>query len=174
MVHDADEMLDMIGSVATDTERVSEDLKTFIALAKETRLSAGNNKNVIYAALIKLGHMIYKQNGYQAFLGGPDSTTYKAIMVDHHDCKLGKWYYGDAKSCCAHLPHFAGIENPHRRVHSHVQQAVAGADATWASNKSIQDEILEHYQQAERASMDLMDEMDRLVEDQLAELRTSA
>lgn len=171
MMGDADEMQQMIVSVANDSESVAEDLRGFSHHSDQARIAATHNKNVIYAALVKIGHMVYKQNGYQALLAGKESAQYKAIMVDHHACRLGKWYYGDARECCAHLPHFGGIETPHMQVHKHVQRAIADGEGAWAENTTVQDEILAHFKTAEHASRVLMEQMDRLVEDQHNDMR---
>ncbi|TYO97287.1 methyl-accepting chemotaxis protein [Desulfallas thermosapovorans] len=50
-------------------------------------------------------------------------------LADHHNCRLGRWYYGDGKDVIkgyseALQRSFAAIEEPHRLVHQHGIAAV--------------------------------------------------
>jgi hypothetical protein len=39
-------------------------------------------------------------------------------MVEHTDCRLGKWYYsGEGHSCFSKLPGYSELEGPHAEVH---------------------------------------------------------
>jgi methyl-accepting chemotaxis protein len=44
-------------------------------------------------------------------------------LSDHHSCRLGKWYYGDASRDSRSHRAFAQLENPHAQVHQHGKQA---------------------------------------------------
>ena len=67
----------------------------------------------IFMSLAKLDHVAWKVNTYLSVLQEKPSFTY----VDHHDCRLGKWYYeGDGQSF-SHSLAFKALEGPHSRVH---------------------------------------------------------
>jgi diguanylate cyclase (GGDEF)-like protein/PAS domain S-box-containing protein len=46
---------------------------------------------------------------------------------DHYSCNFGLWYHGRGQSLYRHLPGFAGIAGPHKRVH----EIAAEADGCW-------------------------------------------
>jgi hypothetical protein len=46
------------------------------------------------------------------------STTIRPEeVVDHHNCRLGKWYYSEGKQVYGARAEFAAIEAPHAKVH---------------------------------------------------------
>ncbi|MFZ5579335.1 MAG: methyl-accepting chemotaxis protein [Pseudomonadota bacterium] len=170
VMRDAEEMLGMMASVSSDAEAVSLRFNTFAEEAESTRRSVGHAKNVIFASTVKVGHMIYKQNGYQAFLAGPNSPQAQAISVDHRSCRMGKWYYGEGQACCSGMQPFRDIEQPHTAVHYNIQQAVAKSNDNWQDDESLQKQIIAHYNEAEAASLKLMTDIDRVVEEQRFQL----
>ena len=40
-----------------------------------------------------------------------------AELHDHHQCRLGKWYYGRGRDHYGHLPEFQAMESLHREIH---------------------------------------------------------
>ena len=46
-------------------------------------------------------------------------------IQDHVHCILGSWYYGPGKKNFANLEAFKKLEEPHRKLHTNVKQAVA-------------------------------------------------
>ncbi|MDP4025140.1 methyl-accepting chemotaxis protein [Methylobacterium sp. NEAU 140] len=44
-------------------------------------------------------------------------------LSDHHSCRLGKWYYGDASLPYRDNPAFQALDAPHERVHVHGKEA---------------------------------------------------
>ncbi len=70
--------------------------------------------NKIFINLAKLDHVIYKNNLYQLIFGG--EHNFKA--VDHHNCRLGKWYdTGLGKQEFSFVPSYGYLEKYHHRVH---------------------------------------------------------
>jgi methyl-accepting chemotaxis protein len=45
-------------------------------------------------------------------------------LVSHHNCGLGKWYYGFGGRACRHLNAFHELEKPHARLHQLASEAV--------------------------------------------------
>lgn len=57
-------------------------------------------------------------------LDSPERKSVYHLPMDHHDCRLGKWYYGigqQFKDC----PIFKSIEQPHAEFHRLGQQLIA-------------------------------------------------
>lgn len=73
--------------------------------------------------LAKADHVIWKKRLADMAVG---RVTLKADeLADHHSCRLGKWYYGDASRAMRSHPAFAELERPHAAVHDHGKRAAA-------------------------------------------------
>jgi len=71
-----------------------------------------------YASLVKVDHMVYKQNGYMAIHTWIDSEEANAVLVDNHNCRFGGWYYqGDGREFYGNTMAYREIESPHSEVH---------------------------------------------------------
>jgi uncharacterized protein YoxC len=68
----------------------------------------------VFMSLAKLDHMVWKVNTYLSVNRGEPVFQF----VDHHNCRLGKWYYaGEGKEFFANSNHYAALERPHATVH---------------------------------------------------------
>ena len=71
--------------------------------------------------LAKADHVMWKKRLADMAVG---RTTLKADeLADHHSCRLGKWYYGDASLAVRGHRAFAALERPHALVHEHGKRA---------------------------------------------------
>ena len=69
----------------------------------------------VFMSLAKLDHVLWKVNTYLSAVTKEEQFKF----VDHHNCRLGKWYYeGEGKEAFAHTSHFSQLENPHSIVHN--------------------------------------------------------
>lgn len=69
----------------------------------------------VFMSLAKLDHILWKVNTYFSALTKEEQFKF----VDHHNCRLGKWYYeGDGKESFAKTPSYSKLENPHATVHN--------------------------------------------------------
>ena len=71
--------------------------------------------DTVFMSLAKLDHVIWKVNTY--------ISTHKAKpafdFVDHHNCRLGKWYYeGDGHKYFSHTANYTKLDKPHSGVHN--------------------------------------------------------
>jgi methyl-accepting chemotaxis protein len=68
----------------------------------------------VFMSLAKLDHVLWKVNTYLSINKGEPAFQF----VDHHNCRLGKWYYaGEGKQFFAKSNHYAAMERPHANVH---------------------------------------------------------
>ncbi|MCK9371709.1 MAG: CZB domain-containing protein [Sulfuricurvum sp.] len=66
-------------------------------------------------SLAKLDHVIWKVNTYLSAITGKEQFTF----VDHHNCRLGKWYYeGDGYEFFKNTASYSSLESPHSIVHN--------------------------------------------------------
>ena len=69
----------------------------------------------VFMSLAKLDHILWKVNTYYSAITREEQFKF----VDHHNCRLGKWYYeGDGKENFSSTSHYKALENPHATVHN--------------------------------------------------------
>lgn len=117
-----------------------------------------------FSSTIKVDHMIFKQNGYMAFDHGMDSEEAKAVSVNHHQCRLGKWYdSGEGHELFHHLASYKALAEPHAMVHGHIQAALKTAsESDWVNSRAVQDSIVSSFATAEKNSQRLFEIMNQI------------
>lgn len=76
-----------------------------------------------FVSSAKVDHMVYKMDIYKVFMGV--SQLKANDLSDHHNCRLGKWYYqGEGVHCYSKLPGYKDLESVHQEVHSQGRQAL--------------------------------------------------
>ena len=69
----------------------------------------------VFMSLAKLDHILWKVNTYYSALTKEEQFKF----VDHHNCRLGKWYYeGDGNANFSKTTHYKDLESPHATVHN--------------------------------------------------------
>ncbi len=78
-----------------------------------TTISFSNDR--VFMTLAKLDHILWKVNTYYSAITKKEQFKF----VDHHNCRLGKWYYeGDGKENFSNCSHYSQLETPHSVVHN--------------------------------------------------------
>ncbi len=92
-----------------------DSLREEMSAIRNTFSELGNSTDRVFMSLAKLDHVIWKVNTYLS-----SSTKQEAFkFVDHHNCRLGKWYYeGEGHEYFRHTPSFKDLEGPHSIVHN--------------------------------------------------------
>jgi chromosome segregation ATPase len=82
---------------------------------KETFKTIGFTTDRVFMSLAKLDHILWKVNTYHSAVTKEEQFKF----VDHHNCRLGKWYYeGDGKENFSNTQHYKNLESPHATVHN--------------------------------------------------------
>ncbi|MCA8970605.1 MAG: CZB domain-containing protein [Planctomycetes bacterium] len=82
---------------------------------EETLSDVGRSNERIFVSLAKLDHVIWKVNTYLSIVRREAQLRY----VDHHECRLGKWYYeGEGVKNFRHCSSYGALERPHAQVHA--------------------------------------------------------
>jgi len=69
----------------------------------------------VFMSLAKLDHILWKVNTYYSAVTKEKQFNF----VDHHNCRLGKWYYeGDGKEHFSKSAHYKSLDVPHATVHN--------------------------------------------------------
>lgn len=119
-----------------------------------------------FGVLTKLDHIIYKQNGYIAIENPNDCPEHQAIKVNHHDCRLGKWYFEGAGHDRFRITTAYGkLDHPHAEIHADTQVAYQLSRENWFDDLQKLDMIIQKMRRAEDASGVVMDCIDAMVEE---------
>ncbi len=164
MQANSEKMLDMANHVQQAVEEMNTSFNLFADRARKTYTSVNYAHDICYASLIKVDHMIYKQKAYKSFYAGADNPDAQAVLVNHHGCRLGKWYYeGIGNENFGHLNAFRELESPHEAVHSFGHVALEHLKQDWQQDQQLQKEIIETYREMEHASDKVMDRIDAMI-----------
>lgn len=138
--------------------------------AKASLGKASYSRDVSFASLVKMDHFLFKQNGYSAMTRGAHSSEAQAAQVDHHNCRLGRWYEGEeATKSFGQTPSFRLLPEPHSRVHGNVHKALQFLNRDWESDSSVQEDVLAAFKSSETASDEVLQILDRMVEEKYAQ-----
>lgn len=165
MLVDSEEMREIANSSQGVIGQLEKKFGHFYESAVTTLNGARYAQDLSFASLVKVDHIVYKQRSY-VLVGQKDNDEFrKAVEVDHHNCRLGKWYEAEGKTVFGEMPSFKQLLVPHGKVHDSVRTAVALLDRGWERDTAVQDKIIDAMSTAEEASMSLMQILDRVVEE---------
>lgn len=84
-------------------------------MMRETFASTEHTAERIFMSLAKLDHIIWKVNTYLSAITHKEQFNF----VDHHNCRLGKWYYeGEGADFFKKTASYSALETPHSVVHN--------------------------------------------------------
>ncbi|ADG94093.1 methyl-accepting chemotaxis sensory transducer [Arcobacter nitrofigilis DSM 7299] len=159
-------------SVDETKTRVDELIKLMNSFEKNSSRSVfevESISNKIFINLAKLDHIIYKNNLYKLLFGEPNNFN----GVDHHNCRLGKWYEtGLGKTEFSFVHSYKQLEPYHKAVHDN-----ANALATECSSKDeiCTTEIIENrVHKIEKASEGVFEFLDRILSEKNHHLMNEA
>ncbi|MBS4099100.1 MAG: CZB domain-containing protein [Sulfuricella sp.] len=123
-------------------------------------------KDRSFGSLVKMDHIIFMQNAYMSVEMSGNCEEAKATGVDHHSCRLGRWYYeGTGKAIFGTTPSFGALETPHAAVHNLVHRATALSQQDWMGNVAVRDDMVRQLEAAEQASSQVIDLVNRMNEE---------
>ncbi len=164
MLESAAHMRSIADESGAEVARFREQFGRLSRSAGETLARVDHALDVNFALLVKIDHMVYKQNGYMAIHSGADSESAQAVSVDHTRCRLGHWYYEAAEAeRFRSTPAFKALEAPHAQVHRHTHEAVRLLGEDWQFDADMKAEIVQHFAEAEAASDEVMRLMTEMV-----------
>lgn len=166
------EMTDETIATRALTEQISQELEAFyqrfISFAQSAQTSVSHlsvAKNISFASLIKIDHIVFKQNGY-AVLNHPEYLEKAKDVVEstHHSCRLGQWYYeGEGKSHYNDAKNYREMAYPHQEVHESLHHALDLAKKDWEHNTDFQQQIIDRITRMEKASDETMHYMESII-----------
>lgn len=162
---DSREMREIANSSQGVIGQLEQRFGDFYVSAVTAMDSARYAQDLSFASLVKVDHVVYKQRSY-VLIGHSDNEEFKqAVSVDHHNCRLGKWYEGEGKEVFGDMASFARLVEPHAKVHDSVHAAIKLLGDDWEHDVAVQDSIFKAMESAEEASMGVMRILDKIVEE---------
>jgi len=118
----------------------------------------GFSNDRVFMSLAKLDHILWKVNTYYSAI----TKTEQFKFVDHHNCRLGKWYYeGDGKENFSKTSHYSSLETPHATVHNGTHKVF---DLMNQENVDT-DAMVAAFEEMESGSQEVFDTLDRILHD---------
>jgi len=108
----ADSSKENIENMKTLAETIDEGFAINLDKLKTLEGMGINNKIV---KLAKSDHVVWKKKLYDMFAGR--TQLKEDELVDHHHCRLGKWYDSQKKTDLSKNKYFLELDSPHREVH---------------------------------------------------------
>ncbi|MDD5297305.1 MAG: methyl-accepting chemotaxis protein [Rhodocyclaceae bacterium] len=143
--------------VGEDGSRATENTGNLIELSERISQTIAVSALRSFTELAKLDHLVYKFDVYQVFSG--NSSKRIDEFKDHHQCRLGQWYYGgDGRSCFSRLDGYADMETHHKAVHNFARE---GLELMAAGDYQPGLACLENMEKASLSVVDCLDRMAR-------------
>jgi len=119
-----------------------------------------NMENSTFIVLAKIDHIVYKTNAYNSVI----HNEAQLAIVDHHGCRLGKWYDGEGSRRFGDSPSFKSFNEPHKRVHANANHNMEYLqDGDYESIFDNAADIVSHFKDMETASDELFVSMDNML-----------
>ncbi len=144
--------------VINEFEHTFTDLNT---LANDSSSSAEKIQNRLFTTLIKVDHIIFKSNAHTTIL---DAKT-DAKMLDHHNCRLGKWYDTTGSEVFGHTPSFKAMTEPHKAVHDALFKNFEFVKEGSTLKHNNPKNIVKNFESMENASQKLYVLLDNMLEE---------
>jgi len=163
MLVDSREMHEIANSSQSVIGQIEQKFSQFYESAVTTLSGARYAQDLSFSSLVKVDHVVYKQRAYVLIDDANNEEYKKAVSVDHHNCRLGKWYEGAGKDVFGGTAAFRSLLVPHSKVHEYVHLMVKQLDQGWERDFAVQDRIYDALDGAEKASMEVMKMLDQVV-----------
>jgi len=137
---------------------LNSSLEDDAGMMKESFATIGFTTDRIFMSLAKLDHILWKTNTY--YSAATKKEQFK--FVDHHNCRLGKWYYeGEGKEIFSSTPSYSQLENPHATVHNGTHKVF---DLMVEENVDIK-ALTNAFSEMERGSDEVFSILDKILHD---------
>jgi len=163
MLEDSHAMRDMAAASRGVIGEMEGRFVQFAGSARETQSRAARAQDMSFASLVKVDHVVYKQRMYMALNTDGDRVHTEAVAVDHHHCRLGTWYESEGREKFGATRAYAALATPHARVHGGAQKMSSYLGRGWEKDLAVQQKMFAAMQEAEDASHEVMDLIDRMV-----------
>lgn len=127
-------------------------------MMRETFGSTAHTAERVFMSLAKLDHVIWKVNTYLSAITQKEQFAF----VDHHNCRLGKWYYeGEGAEYFKKTPSYGSLESPHSIVHNTTHKIFDLMKTEHMESEHLR----QAFQEMERASDGVFTTLDNMLQE---------
>lgn len=119
-IHEVGEKSTEINESTTAIESTANNI---VSVSKNMYSVITNSTADAFLQTVKMDHVVWKLEVYQAMLGMSDKNT--EDLANHQNCRLGKWYFqGEGAEKYASHSAFKQLDAPHAQVHNYGLSAL--------------------------------------------------
>ncbi|BCB25747.1 chemotaxis protein [Sulfurimicrobium lacus] len=118
-----DEWAQKTESYSLEGNEATQNMKRLFTLSNIMEGVIASSALRSFVEVTKIDHLVYKFEVYKVFMCLSDKGV--GEFADHHNCRLGKWYFeGEGHDCFSRLPGFREVDEPHKRFHDSGMEAI--------------------------------------------------
>ena len=157
-ISESAEVMNSVSNESVETlQSFKEKLYQFNKNANDMKVDAEDLKSSLMVILVKIDHILFKSNAFNRVITHKGSDG----VPKHTECRLGKWYLGEAKELFGFTKAYKEIDKPHATVHN----ASIEAEDLFKDgyNEKAVPVVLEKFREMENASQKLFELMDQML-----------
>lgn len=136
----------------------NDNMEQNASMMTQTFQNTAHTAEQIFMSLAKLDHVIWKVNTYFSAV----TLKEQFAFVDHHNCRLGKWYHnGEGAHFFQNTSSYGLLESPHAVVHNSTHKIF---DLIQTESIGSED-FLRVFQEMEHASDEVFAILDRMLQE---------
>ena len=104
-------------SMSQNTDTLVQTVDEVLSISRDMRLTINKASYTAFITTVMMDHIHWKNDVYKRCIS--DGVNATEEIVDHHSCRLGKWYFeGDGFINFSHLKSYMDLDDPHQAVHT--------------------------------------------------------
>ena len=140
------------------TDTLQATTKSLDIKAHETSDVVKHASERLFVSLVEIDHVLFKVSNYAKIFKTKKDD--KVEVVDHHSCRLGKWYENYGKEHFSTVKGFNHIVEPHATVHAKVTEILNSIAKNGKVEKKF---VLKNIESIEEATHELFELLENLV-----------
>jgi len=142
---------------SSEMENFSHSMLDLDENAKNTSKLTNKIEDVLFMVLVKIDHISFKENSYNAMINNKNTDYYK----NAEECRLGIWYTDFGKTRFGQTPAYNEMNAPHIKVHNSVHKNIELLDSQDCHIEKTA-EIVANFKDMENASQELYQCLDKM------------
>ncbi len=110
-----EQLCDYTASISEQNSTLGNSYQHILDSSKEMRDVINHSAMRAFIQTIKLDHIVWKTRVFSVILENSDVSV--DDFTNHHNCRLGQWYYQGEGKKHAGTSNYSAIEEPHKQVH---------------------------------------------------------
>jgi methyl-accepting chemotaxis protein len=163
MTSESTQALESTRGIHTNIEQFQTHFGQFASASENTLGLLDKAKDISYASLAKMDHVIYMQNSYTAIEENGQGPEAEAAHVCGHESALGRWMHEGGQTRFAQTKTFGQLSKPNEAAHRAVHKAIEALSGDWEHNQTVCDQIIAHMREAEEESRKVVACLDRMI-----------